>query len=83
VTALSFDDPLPFLHLSFPDSSHYTPNQDSRKLRAPPTPNAMGVITMAIQRVFFNPLSLIIMKNWAIQGIKRVGSPGSRESGEG
>jgi len=32
----------------------------------------MGKMTAVIQRVLFKPLSLIIIKNWAMQGIKRV-----------
>ncbi len=42
------------------------------KFTIPPTPNAMGMTAADIQRVFFNPLSLIIIKNWAMHGMKRV-----------
>jgi hypothetical protein len=46
----------------------YIPIHLSKKFNIPPTPKAMGKITADIQRVFFNPLSLIIIKNWAIKG---------------
>jgi hypothetical protein len=44
----------------------------SRKFTPPPTPKAMGMTAADIHRALFNPLSLIIIKNWAMQGIKRV-----------
>jgi hypothetical protein len=42
------------------------------KFKNPPVPKAIGKTTSDIQIAFFSPLSLIIMKNWAMQGMKRV-----------
>jgi hypothetical protein len=50
----------------------YTPKYFIKKFSTPPTPKAIGKITADIHRVFLNPLSFIIIKNWAMQGIKRV-----------
>ena len=52
--------------------SSQTPKNFRTKLIIPPTPNATGKITAEIQRAFFSPLSLIMTKNWAMHGMKRV-----------
>jgi hypothetical protein len=53
-------------------SSYQIPKIFNKKFTIPPAPKAMGMTTADIKRAFFKPLSLAIIKNWAMQGMKRV-----------
>ena len=61
-----------FLSILQCKSTEITFISNQENLPSPPLQRQEGKITAEIQRAFLKPLSLIIIKNWAMQGMKRV-----------